>query len=98
MEDSEAIVYLEDQSDVSGSIHDLANFEYPTPCAELQSNGQNKSIEKTDILVFLDIVGKLADYIRGLQLKTAALGSKNERLLEENSDLILENARSQLML
>ena len=95
IEDSEALVHLEDQSDVSGSLNDLLNFETPTPRADHQPDGQNNSIEKKDFLVYLNIVGKLTDDIRGLQLKIGELYSKNERLLLENCKLKLENARLQ---
>ena len=95
IEDPEAIVEHEDQSDVSDSINDPVNFEFPTPRAELQPYEQNSSIEKTDFLVFLDIVGKLTDDIRGLQVKINEYGSRNERLVLENCDLKLDIARLQ---
>ena len=90
IEDPEALVELDDQSDVSVNLNDPNNFEFPTPRAELQFNGQNSPIEKKDFMVFLNIVGKLTDDIRGLQLKIDELGSKNERLLKENCDLRLK--------
>ena len=40
IEDPEAIVEHEDQSDVSDGINDPVNFEFPTPRAELQLDEQ----------------------------------------------------------
>ena len=66
IEDPEEIVEYEDQSDVSDNTYDPVNFEFPSPIAELQPDEQNRTMEKTDVLVFLDIVGKLIDDIRSL--------------------------------
>ena len=68
------------------------NFEFPTPRAEIQPDEQNSSIEKTDFLVLLDIVGKLTDDIRGLQVKIDEYGSRNERLLLEHCEMTLDIA------
>ena len=88
IEDPEAIVELEDQSGVS----DPVTFEFPTPCAELQLDEQHSSIEKTNFLALLDIVGKLTDDIRGLQVRIDEYSSRNERLLLENCELKLDIA------
>ena len=94
IEDSEAVVEHEDQSDISDSINGLVNFEFPTPHAELQPDKHN-TVEKTDFIVFLDIVGKLTNDIRDLQVKIDKIGSKNERLLIENCEMKLEIASLQ---
>ena len=94
IEDSEAVVEHEDQSDISDSINGLVNFEFPTPRAELQPDKHN-TVEKTEFIVFLDIVGKLTNDIRDLQVKIDKIGSKNERLLIENCELKLEIASLQ---
>ena len=95
IEDCAAVVEHEDQSDVSDSINGPINFEFPTSRAELQPDKHNNTVEKTDFLVFLDIVGKLTEDIGGLQVKIDKSGSKNERLLIENCELRLDIASLQ---
>ena len=74
------------------AFNDPVNFESPTPRAELQPDEQNSPIEKTDFLLYLDIVEKLNDDIRDLQVKIDEFGPKNERLLLENCELKLDIA------
>ena len=49
--------------------------------------------EKTDFLVFLDLVSKLTDDIKYLQSKIDIINDKNEKLQAQNFELRLENIK-----
>ena len=93
IEDYEDLVDLESQVDTSSDINEVVDIDLTTPHVELEPKREANSIEKTDFLTFLDIVGKLTEDVRGLQLKNDESARKNEILLLENYELKLENNR-----
>ena len=92
IDDSETMTELESQYDILDDMSELVNMDFPTPCAEFHPEKEDSSIEKTDFLVFLDLIGKLTEDLRGLQFKMDESTKKNEKLLSENYELKLENA------
>ena len=71
IDDSEDLVglELESQADTSSDVNELVDLDIPTPHAELAHKTEASSIEKTGFLTFLDIIGKLTEDVRGLQIK-----------------------------
>ena len=92
IDDSETMTELESQCDIYDDMSELVNMDFPTPRAEFHPEKEASSIEKTDFLVFLDLIGKLTEDLRGLQFKIDESTKKNEKLLSENYELKLENA------
>ena len=92
IDDSETMTELDSQCDILDDMSELVNMDFPTPRVEFHPEKDDSSIEKTDFLVFLDLIGKLTEDLRGLQFKMDESTKKNEKLLSENYELKLENA------
>ena len=83
---------LESQCDILDDMSELVDMDFPTPRAEFHPEKEASSIEKMDFLIFLDLIGKLTEDLRGLQFKIDESTKKNEKLLSENFELNMEKA------
>eukprot|EP00794_Sanderia_malayensis_P013604 gene13604-15016_t len=75
----------------------FGSFATPTTTSHHQTP-QLKSPEanKTDFMVFLDVVAKLTDYIRSTNSSMEELRNRNALLLEENFELKIQNFKLKL--
>lgn len=65
------------------------SFSSPNP----KGCGDYDSVERSDFVVFLDLVNKLTDDIRDLNKTTNSLREKNELLAQEKFSLLFENEK-----
>ena len=92
IDDSETMTELESQCDILDDMSELVNMDFPTLHAEIHPEKEARSLEKTYFFLFLDLIGKLAQDVRGLQFKIDESTKQNETLLSENYKLKLDNA------